>query len=137
MHRNFETNILRTETVRPLSQFLPSCTVCICEQFIYSYTISFFFPRSIRLFRLWEFINFSHTHECGNWERGGAVSFLGYINWIFFVVHGTTAEHLYYPVGLSLAVHGTTAEHLYYPVGLSFGILCRLPVSWNKELYTL
>ncbi len=29
--------------------------------------------------RSWEYINRSQTHECGNWERGGAVSFLGIV----------------------------------------------------------
>jgi hypothetical protein len=27
--------------------------------------------------RSWEYINCSQRHECGNWERGRAVSFLG------------------------------------------------------------
>jgi hypothetical protein len=27
--------------------------------------------------RSWEYINRSHKYECGNWERGSAVSFLG------------------------------------------------------------
>jgi hypothetical protein len=27
--------------------------------------------------RLWEYINCSQIHECGNWEQGCAVSFLG------------------------------------------------------------
>jgi hypothetical protein len=26
---------------------------------------------------LWDYINHSQIHVCGNWERGGAVSFLG------------------------------------------------------------
>ncbi len=55
LYRKCETNIPRNETAQPCSQFLHSF---ICE-------------------RLWEYINLSQVHECGNWERGRAVSFLG------------------------------------------------------------
>jgi hypothetical protein len=46
---------------RPRSQFLYSC---ICEQFIYFHDWSAYFAKS-------------QVHECKNWERGRAFSFLG------------------------------------------------------------
>jgi hypothetical protein len=33
--------------------------------------------------RSWEYINRSHTHECGKWNRGRAIPFLGIHNWDF------------------------------------------------------
>jgi hypothetical protein len=40
LHRKFETNIPRNETVQPHSQCLRSC---ICERFIYSHNLSAYF----------------------------------------------------------------------------------------------
>jgi hypothetical protein len=61
------------KTPRPRFQFLH---LCICDRFKYSQDRS-----SILLQggRSWEYIyiNSSQIHECGNWERGRAVSFLG------------------------------------------------------------
>ncbi len=31
----------------------------------------------------WEYINSSQTHECGNWDRGRAIPFLGIHKWDF------------------------------------------------------
>ena len=50
--------------------------------FLYLWAI-YILPRSVHLFsckqnkRSWEYINRSPKHECRNWERGRAVSFLG------------------------------------------------------------
>ena len=34
-------------------------------------------PRVKYVYQSWEHMNRSQIHECGNWERGRAVSFLG------------------------------------------------------------
>jgi hypothetical protein len=36
--------------------------------------------------RSWEYINRSQTHECGNWDWGRAIPFLGIHKWDFAVV---------------------------------------------------
>jgi hypothetical protein len=77
LYRKFETNIPRNETARPCSQFL---YFCICEQFMYSHDGSKIVDRSLK------YINRSQIHECGNWERDRAVSFLGIHNRILFAV---------------------------------------------------
>ncbi len=50
----------------------------------------YIFPRSVGLFCCrkiwdwsWEFINRSQTHECGNWDWGRAIPFLGTHKWGF------------------------------------------------------
>ncbi len=39
-----------------------------CEQFIYSQDWSTYFPAAEKADRLWEYMNPSQTHECGNWD---------------------------------------------------------------------
>jgi hypothetical protein len=34
-----------------------------------------------------EYINRSQAHECGNWDSGRAIPFLGIHKWDFFAVH--------------------------------------------------
>ncbi len=77
LYRKFETYIPRKGTTRPKSHFLHSC---FWVRFIHIY------PQSICIFfcrkwmdRSWEFtrINRSQAHECGNWDWGRAVPFLG------------------------------------------------------------
>ncbi len=34
----------------------------------------------------WEYINRSQTHECGNWDLGRAIPFLGIHKWDFVAV---------------------------------------------------
>ncbi len=63
LYRKLETNIPRKETARPRSQFLHSY---IYERFIYSQDLYAYLAQQKR----W-------TYECGNGERGRAVSFLG------------------------------------------------------------
>ncbi len=60
---------------RPQPQFLHSC---VCERFINV------FPGSVHIFPLaetaaplWEYIIRSQTHECGNWDWGPDIPFLG------------------------------------------------------------
>jgi hypothetical protein len=57
-----------------VSQFPHSC---ICERVIYSQDRSAYFAAAKSADRSWEYINDSQKHECRNFERGHAVSFLG------------------------------------------------------------
>ncbi len=83
MDRKFETNNLWNESVRPRSQVLLSC---ICERFINSYDRSTYFAAAnMKVDRSWEYINCSQIYECGNWERGRAVSFLEIHKYVFSV----------------------------------------------------
>jgi hypothetical protein len=43
----------------------------------------YIFPGSVHIFRLWEYINRSKTHECGNWDCGRAIPFCEYLFPIF------------------------------------------------------
>ncbi len=62
------------EFARPQSQFPRSC---VCERFIYSQDRSTYFPAAEWEDRSREFINRSNTHDCGNWDWGHAIPFLG------------------------------------------------------------
>ncbi len=77
LHRKLETNIPKNETVWSRPHFLYSN---ICERFIYYHDQS----ANFAVLRLWndcgKYINPSQIHECSNWKRGSADSFLG----IFF-----------------------------------------------------
>jgi hypothetical protein len=53
------------------------------ERFIYSYHRSAYFATGKYVDWSWEYINRSHTRECGNWDWGHAVSFLGTHKWDF------------------------------------------------------
>ncbi len=74
LYRTFETYISRKGTARPQSQFLHSC---FCVRFIHSHNRSAYSPAGKYVDRLWEYINRSRTHECGNLDWGRAVPFLG------------------------------------------------------------
>jgi hypothetical protein len=62
LYQKFETNIPRNETARLRSRFVNSF---ICKLLVHFHD------------RWWVYINRSQIHECGNWERGRTVSFLG------------------------------------------------------------
>ncbi len=53
-----------------------SC-VRVCERFIHSQDRSTYFPAAEYADRSWEYINRSQTHECGNWDFGHAILFVG------------------------------------------------------------
>ncbi len=69
-----ETNISRKGIVWPQYQFPHSC---VCERFIYSHDRSAYSAAGKYMDRTWEYINCSQTHECGNWDWGRAIPFLG------------------------------------------------------------
>jgi hypothetical protein len=50
--------------------------LCVCERFIYSQDRSTYFPAAEQADRSWEY-KCPQTHECGNWDWGRAVPFLG------------------------------------------------------------
>ncbi len=69
-YRKFETKILRKGTAGLQSQFIHSC---FCERFIYSHDWSAYSAAGkSRIYR-------SHiqTHECGHWDWGRVIPFLG------------------------------------------------------------
>ncbi len=76
-YRNFETNIPRNGISGPQSQFPHSC---VCERFIYSHDRS---PYSAggNMYRSWDYINRSQTHECCNWGWGRAIPRKGIYKW--------------------------------------------------------
>jgi hypothetical protein len=73
---------------RPQSQFSHSC---VSERFISSQDQSTYFLQQNRQIDRWTIcINRSQTHECGNWDCGGAVPILGIVSsnvryWFFAV----------------------------------------------------
>ncbi len=71
-----------------VSQFLHSC---ICERFIYSHDRSAYFAAAKYVERSWEYINFSQTHECRNWDWDRAIPFLGIQKGDF---HCSVSKHL-------------------------------------------
>ncbi len=75
LHRKLETNTVFPEMklLRPRSQFLHPC---ICEWFIYTHDRSAYMPAAKFEDQSWEYINRSQKHECGNWKRGRADSYL-------------------------------------------------------------
>ncbi len=79
-YRKFEKNIPRKGILWPQSQFPRSC---VCEQFIYSHDRPSYSAAGKYEDRSWEYINRSHTHECGNWDWSRAVPFLGKHEWDF------------------------------------------------------
>ncbi len=79
LQRRSDLCIPRNQTARPQSQFPHSCTVSVSN--LYTPTIfPTIFLQQNRPDRSWEYINRmnrSQKHECRNWERGRAISYLG------------------------------------------------------------
>ncbi len=77
--QKFETKIPWKGTVRPQSQFPHSC---VCEPFIYSNDWSAYSAAWKYVDRSWgKYINRSKPHECGSWDWGHAILFLGIHKW--------------------------------------------------------
>ncbi len=80
-YRKFEEkNIPRKEIARPQCQFPHSC---VCERFILTHDRSAYSAAGKYVDRSWEYTNRpqSQTHECGNWDWGRAIHFLGIRKW--------------------------------------------------------
>ncbi len=75
--KTIETNIPRNGIAWPLSQFPHSC---VCERFMYSHDPILLQENMCG----WEYRNRSQTHECGNWDWGRAIPFLGIHKWVFY-----------------------------------------------------
>ena len=60
----------------PISTFM-------CLWFIYSHDRSAYSSAGKYVDWSWEYINRSQTHECGNWDWGRAIPFLGIPKWDF------------------------------------------------------
>ncbi len=80
---------------RPQLQFPHSCA---CERFIHSQDWStYFLQQNRQIHRGNVHINRSQTHECGNWDCGRAIPFLGIFvsnfRYWFFAVHRYTQKN--------------------------------------------
>ncbi len=61
-----------------------STFMCLWAIYIFQQSDYLFYWRKIQYVdRSWEYINRSQTHECGNWDWGLAISFLGIHKWDF------------------------------------------------------
>jgi hypothetical protein len=74
LYRKCKTNIPRNES----AQLIPNFQINGSVSGLYTPTIGR--PILLQVDRSWEYINRSQIHECGTWERGHAVSFLGIHN---------------------------------------------------------
>ncbi len=89
-YRKFETNIPRKGIARPQSQFPRTC---VFERFIHCHDQSSYSAAGIYVDRSWEYINRSQIHECGNWDWGCAIPYMGIHRWDFRCsVGGQTAR---------------------------------------------
>jgi hypothetical protein len=83
-------NLFHFWELRDLS---PNFHIFFCERFIYSQYRSTCFPAAGKADRLWEYINCSQTHECGNRDCVRAIPFLGIFvsnfGYWFFAVYGS------------------------------------------------
>ncbi len=74
LQRQFSLYIPFLGIARPQPQFPHSG---VCERFIYSQDRSTLFPPAEKADPSWEYIIRSQTHECGNWDWGPDIPFLG------------------------------------------------------------
>jgi len=56
---------------------------CVCERFIYSHDRPAYSAAGKYVDWSWKYINRSQAHECGNWDWGRAIPFLGIHKWDF------------------------------------------------------
>ncbi len=74
LQRQFRLYIPFLGIARPRSQFPHSC---VFERFIYIPGSVYIFPPAEQADPSWEYIIRSQTHECGNWDWGPDIAFLG------------------------------------------------------------
>ncbi len=100
-YRNFEINIPRKGISGPQSQFPHSCA---CERFRYAHHRSPYSAGGIcTVYRSWDYINRSQTHECWNWGWGRAIHRKGIYKWDspcnadipFIMIHAITCTYVY------------------------------------------
>ncbi len=73
-----------------------------CERYTYSQDQSTYFPAAEYADRFWEYVNRSQTHECGNWDWGSAIPFLGlfvsnFRYYVFAVASSTAPQRIFPP----------------------------------------
>jgi hypothetical protein len=73
--RHYTENSKQIFPEMKLRRLVPN--LCFCELFLYSDNLSSYFAAEIGEPIAWEYINFSLIRECGSWDRGRAVSYLG------------------------------------------------------------
>ncbi len=74
-----------------------------------------YFLQQNRQIKTWEYINRSQTHECGNWDCGRAIPFLGIfvynLRYLSYIHLGSSVCHpVCHPVILSSCHPGIVAE---------------------------
>jgi hypothetical protein len=76
LQRQFRLYIPFLGVARPQPQFPISC---VCERFIRIFpgSVHILFPPAEKADPSWKYIIRSQTHECGNWDRGPDIPFLG------------------------------------------------------------
>ncbi len=103
---NFQTiHHLSYNLAKIRNKYSQKCNCAALSTFMYLWAICIF-RRSVPLFcciafadRSWEYINRSQIHECRNWERGCAISFLGIfvsnIRCSSFAVYSTSKKNIF------------------------------------------
>jgi|688.fasta_scaffold386393_1 hypothetical protein len=80
----------------------------VCERFIYSQDWSTYFPAAEQADQSWENINRSQTDECGHWDWGPAVPFLGIFvsNFLYcvFSVHHRLSLYLRVMIDIEFSI---------------------------------
>ncbi len=83
-NREFWHGTLQRQNTENLKQIFSESEFphsCVCERFIYSHHRSALSATGIYVNQSWEYTN--RSHECGNWNWGCAIPFLGINKWDF------------------------------------------------------
>ncbi len=81
----------------------PSSYTCICERFINLQNQSAYSAAGKYVDQSWQYINFSQTHECGNWDWGRTISRKGMLKWDF-----SCSVQCYFTLRTPQSIRGST-----------------------------